>query len=111
MINSSTGIDIFPWNDNFDTGLDEVDRQHRRLVHILNQLASQVAFGLDDFQLSGVFDELIDYTHYHFDTEEAIWNQYLPDSDDEAAHKKVTLISSRSCVVSRTMNRSGITER
>ncbi|MET0067455.1 MAG: bacteriohemerythrin [Candidatus Thiodiazotropha sp.] len=88
MIKNPTGIDIFPWNDNFDTGLEEVDRQHRKLVQILNRLASQVAFGVDDFQLSGVFDELIDYTHYHFDTEEAIWNHYLPDSDDEAAHKK-----------------------
>ena len=36
-------IDIFPWDDNFNTGLAVVDAQHRKLVELLNALATQVA--------------------------------------------------------------------
>ena len=28
-------IDIFPWNDHFNTGLPEVDAQHHQLVQLL----------------------------------------------------------------------------
>jgi hemerythrin-like metal-binding protein/PAS domain S-box-containing protein len=80
-------IDIFPWDDNFSTGLPQVDEQHRKLVHLLNQLASSVAFGSDSTRLNEIFDELLDYTVYHFQTEEAIWHQYMPDDPSEIAHR------------------------
>jgi hemerythrin-like metal-binding protein len=79
-------IDIFPWDDNFNTGLPTVDEQHQKLVQLLNLLASQVAFKLDTPQLSKIFDELADYTVYHFATEEAIWHAYLPGDDAERRH-------------------------
>jgi hemerythrin-like metal-binding protein len=79
-------IDIFPWDDNFNTGLSKVDEQHQKLVQLLNLLASQVAFKLDTPRLSKIFDELADYTVYHFETEEAIWHAYLPGDDAERRH-------------------------
>lgn len=79
-------IDIFPWDDNFNTGLAEVDGQHRRLVALLNRLASHVAFGADDLRLDEIFDELLAYTRYHFETEEAIWRQFLPGDPIETEH-------------------------
>jgi hemerythrin-like metal-binding protein len=80
-------IDIFPWDDNFNTGLPRVDEQHRRLVQLLNVLASNVAFDADTAQLRNVLDELADYTVYHFRTEEDIWNTYLKDDPAEAEHR------------------------
>ena len=80
-------IDIFPWDDNFNTGLASVDLQHRKLVQLLNQLASSVAFGSDTIQLNAIFDELLDYTVYHFENEEAIWHQYMPDDPSESRHR------------------------
>ncbi len=80
-------VDIFPWNDNFDTGLVEVDQQHRKLVQLLNVLASHVAFRSDDLDLNRILDELADYTVYHFRTEEAIWHQYLAEDAYETGHK------------------------
>ena len=74
---SDPSIDIFPWDDNFDTGLPSIDAQHRKLVELLNKLASHVAFRSDPAQLGAVFDELSDYTVYHFETEEVIWHQYF----------------------------------
>ncbi|MCX6061635.1 MAG: bacteriohemerythrin, partial [Campylobacterales bacterium] len=71
-------IDIFPWDNHFNTGLSLVDEQHYRLVALLNQLARAVTFKSDDFHLNQIFDELLDYTVYHFKTEEAIWGKYFP---------------------------------
>jgi hemerythrin-like metal-binding protein/PAS domain S-box-containing protein len=82
-------IDIFPWNDHFSTGLDEIDLQHKRLIELLNRLASQVANGAQASVLDGIFDELAEYAVYHFDTEEAIWHTYLAGEPDEIAHRAV----------------------
>ena len=35
------GFEIFPWNANFETGIDVVDAQHRTLVALLNRMAQQ----------------------------------------------------------------------
>lgn len=72
-------IDIFPWNENFNTGLSEIDQQHHRLVDLLNLLASHVAYASDLPAMGEIFDQLADYAVYHFEAEEAIWHRYLPD--------------------------------
>ncbi|MDD2760323.1 MAG: PAS domain S-box protein, partial [Methylomonas sp.] len=81
-----TAIDIFPWDENFDTGLAEIDNQHRKLVALLNRLANHVAFGSDDLRLDEIFEDLLAYTLYHFQTEETIWREFLPGDPLEAKH-------------------------
>lgn len=80
-------IEIFPWNENFNTGIEVIDSQHKELVLIINSLAREIAFGIDQDRLNGVFDRLVDYTHYHFETEEAIWHKYLSGQTLEIEHK------------------------
>jgi len=80
-------IDIFPWDDNFCTGLVKIDHQHKKLVAILNRLANHAVFGQQQLQLNTVFKELVEYTVYHFKTEEDIWHQYLSDDDTVIDHK------------------------
>ena len=80
-------IDIFPWDDNFNTGLAVVDEQHRKLVQLLNALASHVAFRSNVPELGQIFDELAAYTVYHFDTEEGIWHEFLDGDESEAEHR------------------------
>jgi len=70
-------IDIFPWNENFNTNIPVIDEQHKRLVHILNLLASHVAHDTDLPSLNTIFDELTSYTVYHFETEEKVWGEHL----------------------------------
>jgi len=82
-----TAIDFLPWDDNFNTGLREVDVQHRRLVELLNALATHVAFRSEIPQLDAMFDELAGYAVYHFQTEETIWRQYLAGDEAEIAHR------------------------
>ena len=85
---SMNSIDIFPWDDNFNTGLPTVDEQHRNLVRLINRLADHVAFRADGLVLDRLFDELTDYTVYHFTSEEAIWREFMPDDHYEVEHRK-----------------------
>ncbi len=85
--NSLGSDDIFPWNENFQTGLSTIDVQHQRLVELLNRLATHVALQSKHLHIESVFDELTDYTVYHFQTEESIWHQHLPDDHAETSHR------------------------
>ena len=82
-------IDIFPWDDHFKTGFDTVDIQHKKLVKILNKLATNIAYESDEESLNNILDELQEYAIYHFTTEEAIWDKYLPDEALSKEHKEV----------------------
>jgi diguanylate cyclase (GGDEF)-like protein/hemerythrin-like metal-binding protein/PAS domain S-box-containing protein len=79
---------IFPWNDSFATGIGTIDGQHRQLVDLLNKLAVHLAQGSDELKLKGVFDELTEYTVYHFNTEEGIWEKYFGDDALVVTHRE-----------------------
>lgn len=81
-------IDIFPWNENFYTGIAIIDEQHHVLVKLINRLACHIAFKSDPIQISQVFKELSDYTAYHFSTEEKIWDAVFGDENSLARHKE-----------------------
>lgn len=80
--------DIFPWNENLQTGLPVIDEQHRRLVELLNKLAAHLAYGADNPEMEIVFGELTSYAQYHFKTEEDVWNEYLPADGMTVSHAK-----------------------
>jgi len=82
-------IDIFPWNEGFSTGLSIIDDQHKELIHLLNLLASHVAYKTDILALNSIFDRLADYAIYHFKTEESIWHEYFPEDSLETNHKNI----------------------
>ena len=81
-------VEIFPWNANFETGIPEIDSQHRRLVDLLNRLVTHLAFRAEAPALNAVFEELKAYTLIHFCDEEAIWAAELGDADWAPAHAR-----------------------
>ncbi len=80
-------FEIFPWNKNFETGVELIDEQHKVLVDILNRLAVSLANLSGPTILNGIFDELADYAVYHFKSEEEIWDEYLKDDEWATSHK------------------------
>ena len=86
--NNNIFFEVFPWNDNFDTGITAIDEQHRQLVHILNKLASGLARVEKDELLDGVFLELADYAGYHFKSEEKVWSKHLSGDERYLSHIK-----------------------
>jgi len=65
-------VAIFIWNDSYNTGIDEVDRQHRVLVDVINKLDDATAQGRDAAAVAPLLGELAAYAQYHFTTEEEL---------------------------------------
>ncbi len=84
----SNPFEVFPWNNNFATGIQKIDEQHQILIQFLNTLASSLTFHADMPSARILFTELADYAVYHFQTEENIWHQFLADDSWEAEHTK-----------------------
>jgi hemerythrin len=65
---------------------DEIDAQHKKLFDIVNELHASVTAGAERSALAHIFNELIDYTIDHFQTEERCFVELsYPESQ---AHKK-----------------------
>lgn len=81
-------VEIFPWNKNFESGIEVIDTQHKQLVKLLNVLVSHLAFQSEAPEITKVFDELKAYTAYHFSTEEKIWHEHFRNDSWEELHQK-----------------------
>jgi len=57
------------WSDKLSLGAPVIDGQHKQLVQLANNLISAVRDGEKDV-LPAFFEELMDYTEYHFQDEE-----------------------------------------
>ncbi len=80
------------WTTANEVGVREVDEQHKRLFAILNRLHASVVEGKEQGELYAIMDELIEYTVYHFDTEERLYreNDYPGYADHKAIHDDLT---------------------
>ncbi|MCW8994427.1 MAG: bacteriohemerythrin [Psychromonas sp.] len=66
-------MEAFTWDKSFVTGLDGVDQQHFYLVGLINQFGKLLAQNeLSEKELESIFQELHDYTFYHFQHEEKL---------------------------------------
>ncbi|SHK40724.1 diguanylate cyclase (GGDEF) domain-containing protein/hemerythrin-like metal-binding domain protein [Marinobacter antarcticus] len=74
---AATAFEIFPWNQNFETGIEKIDEQHKVLVEILNRLAWHCASSTSELECRHVLDELLSYAAYHFKAEEKVWETAL----------------------------------
>ena len=62
---------ILAWVPELDTGIDEIDRQHRRIVDYINKLY-ELRESPDREALGDVIGEMVDYTLSHFVFEETL---------------------------------------
>ncbi|HTF99682.1 MAG TPA: bacteriohemerythrin [Nitrospirota bacterium] len=74
------------WNDNYSVNISEVDEQHKRLIGLLNEMYDAMSVGKGRDVLGSVLKKLLDYTQYHFSTEERLFREHgYPESE---AHKR-----------------------
>ncbi len=59
------------WTGDLDTGIEVIDKQHRRIVDYINDLEVANASGNKD-SVRRVLDDLVDYTMSHFAFEESL---------------------------------------
>lgn len=60
------------WSADLDTGINVIDKQHRRIVDYINQLHDARTGGQEKDKIAKVIDELVDYTLSHFAFEESM---------------------------------------
>ncbi len=58
------------WTKDIETGIETVDHQHRTLIKIINDLDESRTKRKDRIFMEHVLDELLEYTNFHFSTEE-----------------------------------------
>jgi hemerythrin len=59
------------WTADLDTGIQVIDKQHRRIVDYINKLYHAQQYDSRE-EISDVLDELVDYTLSHFAFEESL---------------------------------------
>ncbi len=70
---------IFKWKDNFSTGIEEIDKQHKRLFEIGGDIYNLATLkdGQDHYdEIMTLLRGLKDYTVYHFGFEESLMEKY-----------------------------------
>ena len=67
---------VMKWNETYSVGIEEIDKQHKVLFEMLNNLYEAMREGKGKDILARLLSELIKYTEYHFKTEEALFSKY-----------------------------------
>ncbi|MDH4157520.1 MAG: bacteriohemerythrin [candidate division Zixibacteria bacterium] len=67
---------LIVWDSTYSVYLEEMDRQHRRLIAIINRLDQAVRQGRGKDEVGQVLNELAAYTRYHFTDEETLMTQH-----------------------------------
>jgi len=69
------------WTEDYATGINAIDEQHKRIIHYINQLSD--AKNLNESDLTEeVLLNLIDYTLSHFAFEESLMEDVAYDASD-----------------------------
>ncbi len=61
---------VFEWSPIYETGVAEIDAQHRRLMAYVNEMFDALVKGEGELVVDRILDELIAYTKRHFAFEE-----------------------------------------
>jgi len=84
---------MFTWKEEYSVKVEVIDAQHKRLFEMGQTMSDLVAnhAGEDIYdELNAMFEELIDYTKYHFSEEEKLMEKvnYIHLEDHKILHEK-----------------------
>ena len=63
------------WDDNLSVGVDLIDEQHKMLIQRIKDLSDAVVSSRGAGQIGKTLGFMIDYTEFHFSTEEKHMNE------------------------------------
>lgn len=77
---------LITWNDSLSVHVSEIDKQHEKLVEMINNLHDAMKDGKGNDALGSLMNGLINYAGSHFKTEENYFTRFnYPDAEN---HKK-----------------------
>jgi len=80
------------WNEKYNTGIKEIDDQHKKLVEILNKLYESFVDRTTNERMNEVIKEMAEYTVYHFGVEEKYFKDFNYAGADEHISEHETFI-------------------
>ncbi len=91
------GYDQFiSWNERFSVKVDEFDGHHKKLIQLVQKLYEEMEMGKGAQQTQKTLKELIDYTDYHFASEEENFARYnYPDAKEHIEQHRALLKKAR----------------
>ncbi|ARU54191.1 hemerythrin HHE cation binding protein [Oleiphilus messinensis] len=78
---------IFEWQPAYATGIPKIDQQHKRLVAMINELDDAVHNHASPDHMRAIFEDLFEYTRYHFQMEESLMEEFTYDTACTERHK------------------------
>jgi len=87
---SSPGA-LIAWDDSLSVNIQLIDRQHRKLVDMINELFAALRAGRGNEMLAPILDSLVSYTCQHFAEEERMMEAhgYPGLADQQSAHRQL----------------------
>ena len=76
------------WENKYNTGIEKIDYQHKKLVVLINNLYDSVVLKKDDSTVQEAILDLKLYTIFHFSTEEKLFTKNEYTEDDLNEHLK-----------------------
>ncbi|GAB4337180.1 MAG: hypothetical protein Kow0037_19540 [Calditrichia bacterium] len=69
-------MSLIQWQERFSVGISTIDRQHQRLIKMINELQKAMHNGKGNNVLARQIAELKNYVVVHFSTEEKLFEKY-----------------------------------
>lgn len=69
------GDKLINWTDEYIIDGATIDNQHKKLISLINRLYISFNEGKANDEIGTIIDELIDYTVFHFSTEEDLFEK------------------------------------
>jgi hemerythrin len=78
----------FVWKDEYNSGIEEIDYQHKKLVALINQLHEAEKKKERGIVISGILERLVDNAISHFASEKEMLSRMLPSARNESHQKE-----------------------
>jgi len=63
---------VLVWSDDYKTGIPDIDKEHKVLFTLINDLSERVDSGSTETAIRATISALVDYVDYHFAREEGL---------------------------------------
>lgn len=80
---------FFEWKDEYSVGIQAIDRQHMKIIGLLEDLFESMRDGREDLVIRQTIEELKRYTVYHFELEASLFVRYAyPKTEEHLAQHR-----------------------
>jgi len=87
------------WKDEYSVGIESIDRDHRKLVNLINQFQTAVLYRTGKEFEQEAFEALVDYTRTHFRREEDLMEEHgYPDFEAHRAQHRKMIAQVEACM-------------